>query len=74
MHSTSDDVNGRPSCQRTPLRSLKVSSVPSSFQLHDSARSGTIVCSLFCGLAWSNSTRLLNTGMKGTTVETDDSS
>ena len=63
-----------PSCHRTPWRSLKVSSVPSSFQLQDSARSGTINSLVFCAFAWSNSTRLLNTGMKGTTVATAYSS
>src|SRR3990167_2554577 len=69
VHSTSLAVKGRSSCHRTPSRSLKVSSVPSSLQFHDSARSGTTDCSLFWALDWSNSTRLLNTGMKGTTVE-----
>src|SRR5262245_9224173 len=74
VHSTSLAVKGRPSCHRTPLRSLKVSSVPSSFHCHDSARSGTIDFSLFCATAWSNMTRLLKIGMKGTTVEAVDSS
>src|ERR1051325_11089279 len=69
VHSTSAAVNAQPSCHFTPLRSLKVSSVLSSFQLHDSARSGTIDLSLFCGTDGSKMTRLLNTGMKGTTVD-----
>src|SRR5919106_1016855 len=68
VHSTSAAVNAQPSCHFTPRRSLKVSSVLSSFQLHDSARSGTIDLSLFCGTDGLNTTRLLNTGMKGTTV------
>ena len=69
VHSTSLAVNAQPSCHFTPRRSLKVSSVLSSFQLHDSARSGTIDLSLFCGTDGSKMTRLLNTGMKGTTVD-----
>src|SRR5687768_15559447 len=69
VHSTSATVNAQPSCHFTPRRSLKVSSVLSSFQLHDSARSGTIDLSLFCGTDGSKMTRLLNTGMKGTTVD-----
>ena len=69
VHSTSAAVNAQPSCHFTPRRSLKVSSVLSSFQLHDLARSGTIDLSLFCGTDGSNTTRLLNTGMKGTTVD-----
>ena len=28
-----------------------------------------MVCGLFCGLPWSNITRLLNSDMNGTTVE-----
>src|SRR5262245_28508145 len=68
VHSTSLDVNSQPSCHLTPWRSLKLSSVLSSFQLHDSARSGRIDLSLFFGTVGSNTTRLLNTGMKGTTV------
>src|SRR5215216_2015883 len=68
VHSTSLAVNAQPSCHLTPRRSLKVSSVLSSFQLHDSARSGTIDLSLFCGTPGSNITRLLKIGMNGTTV------
>src|SRR5258708_27817544 len=69
VHSTSLAENSQPSCHWTPWRSLKVSSVLSSFQLHDSARSGRIDLSLFCGTLGSNTTRLLNIGMNGTTVE-----
>src|SRR5882724_5038463 len=69
VHSTSLAENSQPSCHLTPRRSLKVSSVLSSFQLHDSARSGRIDLSLFCGTLGSNTTRLLKIGMNGTTVE-----
>src|ERR1700737_2383691 len=61
VHWTSLAVNGLPSCQATPSRSGKVSSVPSSLQDQPVARSGTIDCKLFCGTCWSNMTRLLNT-------------
>src|SRR5882757_1922812 len=74
VHSTSLAENSQPSCHWTPWRSLKVSSVLSSFQLHDSARSGRIDLSLFCGTLGSNTTRLLNIGMNGTTVEAVTSS
>ncbi len=69
VHSTSLDVNGMPSCHFTPRRSLNDSSVLSSFQAQDSARSGTTASSLFCATAGSNITRLLKSGMKATTVE-----
>src|SRR6266478_4067841 len=54
-------MNGLPSCQVTPWRSGKVSSVPSSFHDQAVARSGTIESRLFCFTCWSNTTRLLNT-------------
>src|SRR4029077_12878556 len=63
VHLTSAAVNRLPSCHLTPCRSLKVSSLPSSLQVQLSARSGTIVSSVFFSLCWSNSTRLLNTGI-----------
>src|SRR5258708_37974376 len=69
VHSTSLAVKAQPSCHLTPRCSLKVSSVLSSFQLHDSARSGRIDLSLFCATLGSNTTRLLKIGMYGTTVE-----
>src|ERR1043165_2800803 len=74
VHSTSLAVNSQPSCHLTPWRSLKVSSVLSSFQLHDSARSGTIDFSLFCATLGSNTTRLLKIGMKGTIAAGENSS
>jgi len=52
-----------------PRRSLKDSSVPSSFHDQLVARSGTIDCRLFCGTCWSYMTRLLKTPIIGTTVE-----
>ena len=69
VHSTSLDVKGKPSCHVTFLRSLNVSSVLSSFQRQDSARSGMIDSGVFCAVDGSNITRLLNTGMKATTVD-----
>ena len=69
MHWTSFAVNSCPSCQRTPSRRRKVSSVPSSFHDQPAARSGTIDCSEFCGTCWSKMTRLLNTAIIGATVE-----
>ena len=50
VHFTSFDVNGLPSCQVTPSRSLKVSAVFALSQDQLVASSGTIVASLFCGL------------------------
>src|SRR5262249_39331994 len=49
--------------------SLKVIAFLSALQLQDLARSGTIVSGLFCGLLWSNSTRLFITGIIGIIVE-----
>src|ERR1700757_1182853 len=69
VQTTSLAVNGLPSCHFTPSCSLMVRSLPSALQLHDVARSGTITCGLFCGLLWSNSTRLFMTGMIGIIVE-----
>jgi hypothetical protein len=69
VQTTSLAVKGWPSCHFTPSCSLKVRSLPSALQLHDLARSGTMVCGLFCGLFWSKSTRLLNSAMNGITVE-----
>src|SRR3546814_9182139 len=40
VHFTSFAVNGWPSCHLTPSRSVKLSSVPSSFQRHSVAKSG----------------------------------
>src|SRR6478752_5175023 len=54
VHFTSALVNGLPSCHFTPSRSLKVSAVPSAFQVQLVARSGTIDASLFCATFWSN--------------------
>ncbi len=48
---------------------MKVSWVPSSFQDHSVARSGTMVSRLFRSLCWSYMTRLLKTAMYGITVE-----
>src|SRR5882757_8051816 len=58
VHSTSLDVNAMPSCHFTPRRSLKDSSVLSSFHDQDSARSGMIDSSVFCATAGSKTTRL----------------
>ncbi len=69
VHFTSAAVNGLPSCQLTPLRSAKVSFLPSSLHVHFSARSGTMSSRLFCRLCWSNMTRLLNTPIIGSTTE-----
>src|ERR1051325_115466 len=74
VHCTSLAVNGWPSCHFPPCRSLKVSFVlPES---HDqlSARSPTTVSRLSCGLAGSNTTRLLNTAANGVTEAMVDSS
>src|SRR5712691_10380129 len=65
VHFTSLAVRGVPSCHLTPWRSLKVSSVPSSFHDQLVARSGTIDLRLFCFTCWSNMTRLLNTPIIG---------
>jgi len=40
--TTSSNVNGRPSWNRTPRRTWKVSARASSDSVHDSARAGTI--------------------------------
>src|SRR5260370_16784916 len=58
VHLTSLAVKGPPSCHLTLSRSLKVSSVPSSFHDQLVARSGTIDCRLFCGTCWPYMTRL----------------
>src|ERR1700756_2727187 len=65
VHWTSLAVKGLPSCQVTPWCSGKVSSVPSSFQDHPVARSGTIDSRLFCLTCWSYMTRLLKTPIIG---------
>src|SRR4249919_2941440 len=65
VHLTSAEVNGLPSCHLTSLRNLKVSFLLSLLQAQLSARSGTIDSTLFCGTSCLNTTRLLNTGMKG---------
>ena len=59
VHFTSALVKGLPSCHFTPLRSLKVRSLPSLPQAHSVARSGTILSGAFCLLAGSKTTRLL---------------
>src|SRR5215472_8487596 len=74
VHLTSALVNGLPSCHFTPWRSLKVSFVPSSFQLQLSARSGTMWSGLLRFSLGSNTTRLLKTAMKGWFTEMVDSS
>src|ERR1700751_3662429 len=74
VHCTSLAVNGWPSCHLTPWRSLKVSFVlvPSHDQL--SARSPITVSRLSCGLAGSNTTRLLKIAANGVTEAMVDSS
>src|SRR6201998_331414 len=74
VHLTSAAVDGLPSCNLTPSRSLKVSSFPSS--LHDQleARSETIELRVLCGTCWSNITRLLNTPIIGPSTTIVDSS
>src|ERR1700738_5021007 len=74
VHLTSPAVNGLPSCQFTPWRNGKVSSVPSSFQAQPVARSGTIDRRVFCGTRWSNMTRLLKTPIIGRLTASVDSS
>src|SRR4029450_3214486 len=69
VHFTSAAVNGLPSCHLTPLRKAKLSVLPSSLHVHFSARSGTMSSRLFCFLAGSNITRLLNTPIIGSTTE-----
>src|SRR5215471_15257728 len=48
VHLTSLAVNGWPSCHLTPRCNDIVSSVPSSFQAHRNAKSGTMDFGLFC--------------------------
>src|SRR5262249_19359605 len=69
VHCTSFAENGLPSCHLTPWRSLKMSLVLSPFQDQLSARSGTMLLSLFCFSFGSNITRLLNTPIIGIEVE-----
>jgi hypothetical protein len=69
VHFTSAAVNGLPSCQLTPGRRRKASLVPSAFHSQPVASSGTMPSIVFCGLCWSNSTRLLNTAMNGALIE-----
>src|SRR5262245_56253280 len=69
VHFTSLAENGLPSCHLTPLRRVKLSVLPSSLHVHFSARSGTMSSRLFCFLAGSNMTRLLNTPIIGSTTE-----
>src|SRR3979490_3619143 len=61
VHLTSLAVKGWPSCHLTPSRNRKVSWVLSAFQDQLVASSGTMVSRLFCGLCWSQKTRLLKT-------------
>src|SRR5216684_4130728 len=74
VHCTSFAVNGLPSCQLTPCRSLKVSLVLVESHAQLSARSGITVSIVSCTLAGSNTTRLLNTAENGVTVAMVDSS
>src|ERR1700761_7413330 len=74
VHCTSLAVNGLPSCQVTPCRSLKVSLVLVGSQDQLSARSGITVSRLSWVLAGSNTTRLLNTAANGITEAIGDSS
>ena len=74
VHFTSAEVNGLPSWNRTFSRRAKVRAVPSALHVQDVASSGTTVSMLFCGLCWSYMTRLLNTDMKGMTVDAVTSS
>src|SRR5260221_53545 len=69
VHFTSAAVKGFPSCQVTPCRSAKVSCLPSSLHFQLLARSGTMPSRLFCRACWSNTTRLLNTPIIGSTTE-----
>src|SRR5215475_13999900 len=69
VHCTSFAENGLPSCHLTPWRSVKMSLVLSPFQDQLSARSGTMLLSLFCFSFGSNITRLLNTPIIGIEVE-----
>src|SRR6266436_1647901 len=68
VHLTSLAVKDLPSCQLTPSRNGKVSSVPSSLHDQPVARSGTIESRLFCFTCWSNRTRLLKTPIIGRTA------
>src|SRR5215510_12968939 len=74
VHWTSLAVNGFPSCQLTLSRNGIVSSVPSSLHDQPVARSGTTASRLFCGVCWSNTTRLLNTPIIGPSAKTVASS
>src|SRR3982074_1377713 len=67
VHCTSLAVNGWPSCHFTPWCSLKVSLVLVGSHDQLSARSGMTVSRLSCGLAGSNTTRLLKPGGNGMT-------
>src|SRR4051794_27819512 len=74
VHCTSLAVNGWPSCHFTPCLSLKVSLVLVESQDQLSARSGITVSIFSCGLAGSNTTRLLKTAANGITEAMVDSS
>src|SRR5215813_670269 len=74
VHCTSFAVKGWPSCHFTPCRSLKVSLVLVASHDQLSAKSGITVSRLSCGLAGSNTTRLLNTAANGVTEAMVDSS
>src|SRR5476651_2041804 len=65
VHFTSFAVNGLPSCHVTPGCSLNVGLVLLSSHDQLSARSGTSLSALFTFSWGSNTTRLLNTAMKG---------
>ena len=52
--TTSSAVNGEPSCQVTPSRTVIMILVRSSFQPHSVSRPGAKDRSGFCGMNWSN--------------------
>src|SRR6202022_541250 len=74
VHLTSAAVKGLPSCQLTPRRSWKLSSVKSAFQDHLVASSDVIVSSRFCGTSCLKRTRLLKTAIIGFWAELSASS
>jgi hypothetical protein len=74
VHCTSLAVKGWPSCHLTPRRNLKVNLVLVASHDQLSARSGITVSRLSCGLAGSNTTRLLKIAANGVTEAMVDSS
>ena len=53
-HTTSSAVNGEPSCQVTPSRTVIMTWLWSSLQPHSVSRPGAKERSGFCGMNWSN--------------------